>query len=132
VEGGKQSEIKSIDMRKDDKPMPGTLGEGSPPIVYTKHIGTWQREALYINGILNHRTPATLIYEQNSFHATGTCSTSGTISVTENTIKTVMTQSNCPGGVKPPMTFVYNYKIAKDGKKLILEVGPVREVYTRK
>jgi len=87
--GGTQNEIKSINTNTD-KPIPGTLSAGSPPIVYTQHIGTWYREAVYINGILNNRTPATLTYKQNSFHASGTCSTSGTISVTEDTIRTVM------------------------------------------
>ena len=43
-----------------------------------------------------------------------------------------MTGSSCPGGVKPPMTVIYAYKITEDNKKLILTAGPLREVYTRK
>ncbi|MFC1703342.1 hypothetical protein ACFL1E_00970 [Candidatus Omnitrophota bacterium] len=110
--------------------LPGSLGEGSDS--GGTYIGTWLRQALYISGKLEHRTPATLIYTKDAFSAFGTCSTAGTISVSDNTIKTVMTQSDCPGGVKAPMTITYNYQITDEGKKLILTVGPVKEVYIRK
>jgi len=109
----------------DDEPEPKELPKAS-------YIGTWIRTALYLNGALRHQTPATLIYTKDKFTAAGTCSTAGTIEVKGKTIKTVMTSTDCPGGVKAPLKIVYNYEISEDGKKMTLTVGPVREEYVRK
>lgn len=98
----------------------------------TDYIGTWLRQATYVSGALQHQTPATLIYKKDTYSSSGTCSTSGTIKVKGNSIKTVMLQSNCPGGVQPPFTVVYTYSITDDGKTLTLVSGSVKEIYKRK
>ncbi|MCP4653704.1 MAG: hypothetical protein GY858_10050 [Candidatus Omnitrophica bacterium] len=112
------------------EPVSGSLGEDSNSA--GNYIGAWLRQGVYVSGKLQNQTPATLIYKKDTFSASGTCSTSGTIDVSGNTIKTIMTQTDCPGGVKAPLTIVYKYQLTDNGKKMILTTGPVKEIYLRK
>ncbi len=95
-------------------------------------IGTWLRQGTYINGALEHTTPATMVLGKDSFHSTGTCSTSGSLTYKDETMTMKMTQSSCPGGLTLPFTVTFTYQISDEGKRMTLQAGIVMEKYLRK
>ena len=99
------------------------------------HEGTWSRQALYVDGVLQHNAPATLTLNKETYSsASPTCATSGTISGGDGAMTMVMLQSNCPGGVQPPLTVNYTYTIEmnEEGEEVMTTVtGSVTEVYKR-
>lgn len=98
----------------------------------TRYLGTWVRQATYVSGALMGQDPAVMTLKKDSFTSTNaTCATAGTLSVSGNTMKMVMTQSNCLG-VKTPYTVNYTYTISDDGKIMTFVVGSMKEVYKRR
>ena len=95
-------------------------------------IGTWLRQGTYINGALEHTTPATMVLGKDSFYSTGTCSASGSLTHQSTSITMKMTQSDCPGGLALPFTVTFTFKISGEGKKMTLQAGNVMEKYLRK
>ncbi len=95
-------------------------------------IGTWLRQGTYINGALEHTTPATMVLNRDSFYSTGTCSTSGSLTFKDENMTMKMTQSSCPGGLILPFTVTFTYQISDEGKKMTLQAGNVMEKYQRK
>ena len=88
-----------------------------------------------MDGVLQHSDPATLTLNKETYSsASPTCATSGTISGGDGTMVLTMLQSNCPGGVQPPLTVTYTYTIEvnDEGEEVMTTVtGPVTEVYKR-
>ena len=94
--------------------------------------GTWLRTGTYIDGALEHTTPADLTFNSNGTYdsATDVCTTSGTYEeIEDGTITMVMTESNCPGGLPLPYTLTYTYELNEDGMTLYVE--NVMETYVR-
>lgn len=97
-----------------------------------KCLGTWVRQATYVNGELVGGDPAVMTLKKGSFTSTsGPYATAGTLAATGDTMTMVMTESNCPG-VTPPYTVNYTYSLSDGGKTMAIVTGPVKEIYRRK
>lgn len=95
--------------------------------------GTWVRGATYVNDVLEHETPATLVIDRDSFSSQNQlCTTSGSAVATDDSqIEVTMTESDCPAPMQLPFVLTYNYEISEDSQLLNLAVQGVREEYHR-
>lgn len=104
---------------------------------FTGFLGPWTRTATYVNGALEHTTPASLtFYPDLSYEsATDACSTSGTFEeIEEGTVKMIMTNDNCQDQLPLPFTITYTYELGEndDGvQTMTMYTGPVMETYVR-
>ncbi len=120
-----------------DKDKAEPLPEPPDRIVNAAYVGNWSRVATYAHGALVGKTFSILsfVYDGTYSSQTDFCSTFGTHeAIAPGTIKMVMTHSNCPGGVKAPLTITSTYTIVedKDGiETMTIVTGPVKEIYTR-
>jgi hypothetical protein len=107
-------------------------GESTDAAAGTAFLGTWLRQGTYINGALEHTTPATLVLKKDSFFSTGTCTTSGSLTSEGATMTMKMTQSSCPGGLMLPYTVTFAFNISEKSTRLTMQAGNVMEFYERK
>lgn len=95
-------------------------------------FGVWERQATYVNGVLEHETPATLKIEANLYSAsTALCTTSGTALAEGGKLTVTMDESDCPAPMQLPFTLVYDYEVTEDGQIMNLSVQGVREEYVK-
>jgi hypothetical protein len=98
-------------------------------------IGSWSRQATFVDGVNQNSDPANLdFYQGNAYYSTtAKCFTSGSYSVVENTMTMVMEVTDCPGGVQPPFTLTYDFTISDDGEEMIFVVNymgtEIKEIY---
>jgi len=107
-------------------------GENAYAAAGSPFVGTWLRQGTYINGMLEHTTPATMVLKKESFFSTGTCTTSGSLMSDGNKMTMKMTQSSCPGGLILPYTVNFNFNVSENGTKLTMLAGNIMEIYQRK
>jgi hypothetical protein len=95
--------------------------------------GSWIRQATYVDGALEHTTPATLNIRSDGSYDSSTdiCSTSGTQVIKDSVITVTMTQSDCPGGIQLPLVVTYNFGISEDGESMSMTTANVKEDYNR-
>jgi len=113
------------------------ITEEPAEILEMDFLGSWTRTATYIDGVLEHTTPADLTFnaDQTYSSATDVCATSGTYEgVGDNTVVMIMSQSNCPGNIPLPFTVTYTYTIEEneDGDEVMtMNTANVTETYVR-
>lgn len=92
-----------------------------------KYIGKWKRISMTINGISEKFSQAILEIKENSFVRTTNCSISGGLSIDNDKMIMSVKDDGCKEGKN---SFVNNYNISPDGKKLILSINDPQFVMT--
>lgn len=99
------------------------------------YVGTWIRQATYVDGALVQTEPATLELRPYAYtSSTDVCVVDGTIATEGDTITMTLDSTDCPVGAIPDV-YHSTYALSDDGGVMTLtntEFGAeVREDYTR-
>ena len=97
--------------------------------------GVWLRTALYINGALEHQTPATLTLGRTSYTSVGTCSVAGdVVEGGEDILTLTMNSTNCPGasaGGSVIYTYTMEFDKERDVEVMTTSTANIMETYDR-
>ena len=96
-------------------------------------MGTWIRQATYVDGAVVSTTPATLVLKKASYTSTSKdCANSGDLRVTpaDKTMTMNMTKNSCPG-LQVPFLISNLYTITDNGKTMTIEVANMKEIYKK-
>jgi len=117
-----------------NEPLPEETTELADEAPYD-YEGSWLRTALYINGVLEHQTPAILTLNRTDYVSSGTCENTGkVISEGDGTITITLDSTNCPNvsaGGSVTSSYSMKYDEERDVEVMTLISGPVTETYDR-